>query len=433
MITRRIHRITASNFMRLTAVDISPDGNIVYISGANGEGKSSVLNAICAALNWRDVAGSIPEPIHTGEAKAFVTIDLGDMTVARTWTASGTTLKVEAKDGSKYPTPQAMLDKFFSRIGFDPLEFIRMQPRDQRQTLMDLLGIDFSKYDQEKTELLQKKLTATNQVKSLDMQLDMLPRFPDDTPETEISASDVIEEISRCQAIIQSYRDLERKKNDSLIACNKSLSRISELEMELEYERLRSEEFETEVNDLTSQMRIVILPDIDPLKEKLRQVEQINQDVRGRIRLNETVSQIRVAEDTLSECNQAISCIDQDKRDALESASFPVSGLTFDESGVLFNNVPLKQASSAEQIRVSLAIGIAMNPSLKFLIIRDGSLLDTRSRELVADMAAEHDMQVFIEAVDETGSMGFVISDGMVLAHEIEPVAIVEPGQQVLA
>lgn len=425
MTDRKILRLTAENFMRLKAVSISPSGDVVYITGANGEGKSSILNAICAALNWRDVSGNISEPIHKGKTKATVSLDLGDMTVTRTWTPSGSQLKVESKDGAVYKSPQAMLDKFFSSIGFDPLEFIRMQPKDQRQTLMDLLGIDFSELENEKSKLLQDKLSASNQVKSLDMQLDTLSKFPEDTPDKEISASDIIEEISRCQAIIQSFHDLERKKNESLVACNNSLSRISELEKELEYERQRACEFEAEVNDISVQMRKIVLPDVDPLKEKLLQVERINQNVRVKHQLNKIINQLRDAEEIVSNCNQAIKDIDQDKHDALKSAKFPVAGLSFDESGVLFNNVPLKQASSAEQIRVSLAIGIAMNPSMKVMLIRDGSLMDSKTRELVADMASEHGMQVWIEAVDESGHVGFVVEDG-----ELKPVP---PGQQGLA
>ena len=43
---------------------------------------------------------------------------------------------------------------------------------------------------------------------------------------------------------------------------------------------------------------------------------------------------------------------------------------------ITYNGVPLSEASTAEQIRVSTAIGMADKPELRFLLIRDGSLLD---------------------------------------------------------
>ena len=46
----KILTLTAENFMRLAAVEITPDGNMVQITGRNGMGKSSVLNAIWAAI-----------------------------------------------------------------------------------------------------------------------------------------------------------------------------------------------------------------------------------------------------------------------------------------------------------------------------------------------------------------------------------------------
>jgi len=419
MTSRHITRITAENFMRLKAVDISPDGNIVYITGANGEGKSSVLNAICAALNWRDAAGSIPEPIHKGEKKAIVTVDLGDMAVTRTWTPSGTQLKVESKDGASYKSPQAMLDKFFSQIGFDPLEFIRMQPKDQRQTLMDLLGIDFSKLDEERTQLLQQKGPILSQVNTLETQLNEYPDIPDYTPDTEVSVSDIIQEIQAAHARISEYEQ-------SRIFHSQELEELCEVERQIQHLETRWSELNGSIKARVKFHAEFVRPDVSHLQDQLNNIETINRAVRAKTQKTEIERKWRNSRSELSRILTDIDTIDLNRRDVLQAAQFPVSGLTFDESGVLFQGVPLKQASSAEQIRVSLAIGIAMNPSLKFLIIRDGSLMDSKSRALVADMAAEHNMQVFIEAVDESGSMGFVIENGEVRAP-------VEPGQQVLA
>ncbi len=432
MNSRRITRITAENFMRLKAVDISPDGDVIYITGANGEGKSSVLNAICATLNWRDASNSIPKPIHEGEKKATVSIDLGDMTVTRTWTPSGTQLKVETIAGAKYSSPQAMLDQFFSRIGFDPLEFItRMQPKDQRQILMDLLGIDFSEFDRERAELLQQKSQASASVTGLQSQLKDIPPVPGEVPDQEISAGDIIQQIQKAQGAINLH---QQHLSDLGIAKTHLLEiedEIEDLEDQLQSLKEKKEHKQQRISILEGWISSGTVPDIAPLQEQLRNIEETNRLVRQKQQAISISERLQQAENKVSEITEAIKDIDQDKKDALQSAKFPITGLSFDESGVLFQGVPLKQASSAEQIRVSLAIGIAMNPSLKFLIIRDGSLLDSRSKGLIADMAAEHGMQVFIEAVDESGKIGFTISDGMVQA----PVEVQskEPGQQVLA
>lgn len=53
----KIVQLTAENVKRLTAVSIAPDGNLVQITGRNGQGKTSVLDAI-----WWALAGMYAEP-----------------------------------------------------------------------------------------------------------------------------------------------------------------------------------------------------------------------------------------------------------------------------------------------------------------------------------------------------------------------------------
>lgn len=112
-----------------------------------------------------------------------------------------------------------------------------------------------------------------------------------------------------------------------------------------------------------------------------------------------------------------LETLDADKRGQLSAAKFPVDGLSIDlvnEGGVLFKGFPFSQASSAEQLRVSVAMGMALNPTLRVMCIRDGSLLDEDSMQMLADMAEAGDYQFWIETVDTTGPSTIVIEDGHV-------------------
>ena len=42
----KIVRLTAENFKRLIAVEITPQGNVIQITGKNGAGKSSLMGAM---------------------------------------------------------------------------------------------------------------------------------------------------------------------------------------------------------------------------------------------------------------------------------------------------------------------------------------------------------------------------------------------------
>jgi predicted ABC-type transport system involved in lysophospholipase L1 biosynthesis ATPase subunit len=78
--------------------------------------------------------------------------------------------------------------------------------------------------------------------------------------------------------------------------------------------------------------------------------------------------------------------------------------------------VPFKQASGAEQLRVSLAMAIALNPKLRVIRIADGSLLDSDNLALVESIARENDFQVWIEMVGDGDGRGIIIEDGSVRA-----------------
>ena len=95
--------------------------------------------------------------------------------------------------------------------------------------------------------------------------------------------------------------------------------------------------------------------------------------------------------------------IDLEKEGRVARAIFPVPGLAFGHDGLLLEGVPFEQASQAEQIRVSVAMGAALHPQLRVLLVRDGSLLDERSLALLGELAAERDLQVWLERVGEAG------------------------------
>ena len=109
----RVIELRAENYKKLLAVEIHPDPNIQVISGANAAGKSSVLDAIWAALGGSDMAKGTgtTEPIRHGQGKANVFLDLGDIRVTRKWTKSSSTLVVENKDGFTWKIERSLPKK----------------------------------------------------------------------------------------------------------------------------------------------------------------------------------------------------------------------------------------------------------------------------------------------------------------------------------
>ena len=123
----KIIHLQVENFKRLKAIDITPEGSVVKITGKNAQGKSSVLDAIWGALGGGKALPT--EPIRQGETQARIRVELDDLVVTRTFTPGNSYLKVETKDGASYKSPQAILDKLVGRLSFDRCSSPRPMPK----------------------------------------------------------------------------------------------------------------------------------------------------------------------------------------------------------------------------------------------------------------------------------------------------------------
>lgn len=399
----RIVSLEAENYKRLKAVEITPEGDTIVIGGRNAQGKSSVLDAIWAALGGRD-GNKTSKPIRDGEKKAKVRLDLGDMIVTRTWTGDNSTVKVESAEGAQFKSPQALLDGLVGKLSFDPLAFTRLSPREQREALLGLvhLDVDLDLIDQTRETLFAKRTDVGREGKALG-EVTVDP----DLPTTEQSASAILTEIREIQ---EANRAREAGDRDVDYYANLAQQTSAEIA------RLTKLLTEQEQEHAAAQSRRAEFPEprpVDELEEQLTTIESTN----AAIRTNNEARATKERQDKLRADYEAltvkITALDTEKQDALATADFPVEGLGFDAHGVTFQGVPFGQASSAEQIRVSLAMAIAANPKLRVVRIMDGSLLDTDSMGLIAGVAADNDFQVWIEKVGADG-VGVVIEDGQI-------------------
>lgn len=409
----KIIRLTAANIKRLRAVEIAPDGTLQIVTGRNAQGKSSVLDAIWLALGGGAASRETPRPVRDGEKDAEVSLDLGDLVVTRTWDAEKgkTELVVRARDGAKYPQPQTLLDRLVGKLSFDPLAFTRLSARDQRQALLDLLGLDFTAEDRERQRLYDERLETGRQAHAFGE----LPKLDKGAPTTEIPPSTVLQRIA---ASIDAARAIERAR-DLADECGLHIEQIDKRigETEAALARLREDRVQIVERRAEAMDSLRTLPapeDRDSLDAELAGIEDRNQVARENARILRDREAQAALEVQYTEMGRAIAAIDQAKAQTLAATEMPVPGLGFDDSGVTFRGVPFQQASSAEQIRVSLAMAMALNPTLRVIRILDGSLLDADSMAEIAAMATASDYQVWIERVEDDSETAVVIEDGRV-------------------
>lgn len=432
-----IVELRASNVKRLRAVTIRPDedGNLVVLSGRNGAGKTSVLDAITMALAGKDHV--CQEPIRRGEDHAAVTVDLGDLVVRRTFTAGGGgSLTVCNRDGARYTSPQTMLDALMGKLTFDPLAFTRAAAKERAEVLRRLVGLDFTAMEVRREKVFDTRRQVNAEAKALRARA-LAIQVAADAPDVEQPIADVIalrdeaqrknvanararyavsEQEARCSKAredLEYSRDEIRRLQAELAAAVESANAV---EAELASEQKQLQEMATAAAALVDE------PMADH-NERLRTAEDRNQKARAKAQRAELEVAARDKESAAAILTADLEAIDRQRAAAIAAAPMPVPGLSFAADGsITLNDLPLEQASGAEQLRVSVAIGLAMNPRLRVLLIRDGSLLDTDSLRMVADMARQAGAQVWMERVERDAMTTVVIEDGSVMAEAAEVV-----------
>lgn len=408
---KRIVKLTVENVKRIKAVTIEPTTNVITVGGRNGQGKTSTLDAIAMALGGANEVCS--KPIRSGEKSASIDLDLGDIIVSRRFTASGSTLEVKSKDGAKYPSPQAMLDKLTGKISFDPLSFTRLEAKKQLTALQRVVGLDVTEFDTKRAKVFAERADVNRDGKAIKAKWDALPLV--NAPDEEVSAAEMTERLKAAETHNKQVDELGRRSVLAAKSLERAKSRVAELEDELLAARIAAEAHADAVQELSGLLADSKLIETDPILAEIRNAEEVNKAVRQkqqRLAVGKELDAIVEKSETLT---KALAAIDEEKAAALAAATFPVPGLSFGEDGITFGGVPFEQCSGAEQLRVSVAMGLAINPELKVLLVRDGSLLDADSMRILEDMAAAADAQIWLEVVSNSGEgCSVIIENGEV-------------------
>lgn len=406
-----IIKLTTSNFKNARRVEIEPDqnGNLVYVAGNNGAGKSSVLDSIAAALGGVN-SKTTPKPIRDGESKAEIVLETEELTVTRRFTPSGSTLTVMSKDGAKFPKGQAKLDELVGKLSMDPFAFTQLDAKKQLAQLLELVDLPFDpeQMDAERKQVFDERTSVNREMKELQAQLQAYGELPEGLPAAEVSVAELLGDYRDAEDEIRAQQ-IDR---DNLRTAQETIQQIDAQISALQKERAACVEEMAEAEEAIQNHHE--LPDLEAIQSHIDGAEETNRLVRKAQERAVLAERHAATTERANALTAKIEKIDTDKADMLANAAFPVEGLGFDTEGVTYQGVPFKQASTAEQIRVSMAMAIALNPTLRVIRITDGSLLDQNSLALVEEMAREHDYQVWLEVVGEGPDNAFTIVDGEV-------------------
>ena len=416
----KILKLTAENFKKLSAVEITPDGNVVVISGKNAAGKSSVLDAIEAAL----CGGKMPKkPIKDGEVRGKVEVDMGEYRVTRKFFGTNSTLTVETigETKTKVSSPQAFLDQVVGNLSFDPLAFLNKQPAEQRNTLMEFLGLDFSYFSRrietlksERSEVRKNKERSLHEAESL--------AFTPNLPPQEIDSGSLLKELNE---ITIHNQKCQKIATENAVAHQ----RLSTIEENIAAAKVAIDGWQKKLADLQQQkaQNVAqlsrnaggIMKNPAEAEAKLKSLSTTNEAIRRNRQKNQAIIRSEGYADDYRTLGDEIKIVENQKAKKLAETVMPVRGLTILADGLAYDGIPLEQVNAAKKLEICVAISMALNPKLKVLRI-NGNDLDTESLLAIGRLVDNQGYQVWIEKVSDDNTIGFYIEDGYLTGDQNE-------------
>lgn len=429
--------LVAENVKKIRAIEIEPKGRrLVQITGKNGQGKTSVLDAI-----WYGLVGkrALPEkPVRKGADKAKIKLNLGELTVTRTISSGGgMTLHVEDAKGTKFTSPQQVLDELLGELTFDPLAFIAMKGKEQINALRSVVKLDID-VDQlnaatqadfnERRDINRDADRLRAEVSTITVQ-EGLPKDRQDESEILAQLTSAGELNKKAEAVTAHRAELKEQVVDAQRALDthqqaitNQQSEIAELEAtlqgakaalkDLQAASVKRERTLAHATKAYENAPVGEMVDVGALTEQLQKVQLTNREIDKRIRRDELRTSLAQKQRASDDLTRKMEAREEQKRAAVTNAKMPVPGLSFDEESVTFNGIPLDQLGEAEQIRISTSIAMAANPKLRIMRVMHGEALDSDSLALLSQMAEENDFQIWMARVDSSGKVGIVMEDG---------------------
>jgi energy-coupling factor transporter ATP-binding protein EcfA2 len=417
--TMKIVALQGENYKGLKAIEIVPTGNLVELTGKNGQGKSSILDLICMLLGGEK--GEPDMPIRAGETSAKAVLKTTECTIEWKRTLKRSYLEITLAGQDKpIDSPKRWLQE---RIGGtdwdDPTRWLKLKPREQRQYLLGSVpGADLSRFDNEVESLKAKRSDATKEKDQLSLKLESMPSFPS-APKEEVKAVDLLGQL---EAIQQHNKDAEGI--DKFLEQQRQQIESQRAKIATSNEQIRKiQAIISEAEKVCEQIRDSIAHTVrkepispEPIRQQIAQVDAINAQVRANQERAKVVADAEKYGEKASDLLSKMRRTEEDKARAMAGIAWPVAGLAVNEDGVLFEGIPLAQVNTAKQQEISLALWMAKHPGLKDVFM-DANVLDSESFGRFQAMTEAQDIRVWVEKTTEGDQpIGFVIEAGEIVA-----------------
>lgn len=407
----KISSFEIENVKRVKAVALEPTENgLTVIGGRNGQGKTSVLDAIAWALGGNKFAPS--QPYREGSTiPPHLKIELSNGIVVER-SGKNSSLKVIDPNGNK--GGQALLDKFISQFALNLPKFMNANGKEKADTLLQIIGVGDKLYELEtEEEKIYNQRHAIGQI--ADQKKKFAKEMPEykDVPDELVSASELIRQqqdiLARNGENEQKRKRLsfiENELNNAQIAYNNAKKRLEELLSDVEIARKSAENL---VDESTAE-----------LEKNIADIDEINRKVRANLDKEKAEDDAKLYSKQYDELTYKIDEIRKSKYDLLNNAELPLDGLSVENKELTYKGYKWDNMSGSEQLKVATAIIRKLNPECGFVLLDKLEQMDTQTLKEFSTWLEGEGLQAIATRVSSGDECSIIIEDGY--AAKTEPV-----------
>ena len=403
----KISSLEIENVKRVKAVRLEPTENgLTVIGGNNGQGKTSVLDAIAWALGGSRFAPS--EPKRDGSViPPHLTVKLSNGIIVER-KGKNSDLKVIDPTGNK--SGQALLDSFVSAFALNLPKFMNGSSKEKADTLLRVIGVGDRLYELEFNE--ERKY---NERRAIGQIADQKKKFAaemteyPDAPQELVSVSELIKKQQEILARNGENQRLRSQKDKLEEEANNLSQQISQLNSQLTKVLYHLEQARKTVAELHDEST-------EEIERSIAEIEEINRRVRANLDKGKAEDDAKMFAEQYDALSREIEDIRKQKYDLLHNADLPLEGLSVENKELTYNGCKWDCMSGSEQLKVATAIIRKLNPECGFVLIDKLEQMDVDTLKAFGAWLEQEGLQAIATRVSKGGECSIIIENGVVAA-----------------
>lgn len=414
--TIKINALQVENVKRVKAVALEPSANgLTVIGGKNGQGKTSVLDAIAWALGGDRYRPSNAER-EGSTLPPHIKLELSNgLTVERS--GKNSALKVVDTTGNR--SGQQLLNEFVEQLAIDLPRFLQASNREKADTLLQVIGVgdQVRSLEVKEKEVYNRRHMISQEADRKRKYADELPHYPA-APNEPVSASQLIRQQ---QDILARNGENQRKRmraNQIEHEYGRTAAHVSLLRSQLADAEKQLQQL---VADLAiAQKDALDLQDesTDEIERSLQEIEQINIQVRANCDREKAEQDAAYYAQQYQDLTKELEEIRHDKYALLDSAKLPLPGLSVEDGELTYNGKKWDCMSGADQLIAATAIVRAINPKCGFVLLDKLEQLDADQLHMFGVWLQSQQLQVIATRVSTGPECSIIIEDGFVASEQ---------------